>query len=61
MRTGLLALATFIWILGSESAGRKDRKISAAPSFKNRGSANGNDRDLPGDAGRFCQCPAFSA
>jgi hypothetical protein len=61
MRSGPLALAMFTWIMGSESAGRKDRKISNAPSFKNRGSVNGNDCDLYGDAGGFCQCPAFSA
>jgi hypothetical protein len=61
MRTGPLALAMFTWILGSESARRKDRETSPVPSFKNRGSADGSDRDLSGDAGRFCQCPGFSA
>ncbi len=54
MRTGPLALAMFAWILGSESGRGKS-------PFKNRSSVNGTDRDLSGDAGRFCQCPAFSA
>jgi len=54
MRTGPLALAMFAWILGSESGRGKSR-------FKNRSSVNGTDRELSGDAGCFCQCPAFSA
>jgi hypothetical protein len=61
MCIGPFALAMFTWILGSESAERKDGKISTIPSFKNRGSVNGRDRDLSGDPGGFCQCPAFSA
>jgi hypothetical protein len=59
--TGSLAIAMFTWILGGESARGKDRKISAVPSFKNRGSVNGGDCDFSGDAGSFCQCPALSA
>ena len=61
MRTGLLAVAVFTWILDSESAGRKDRKISTATGFKNRGFVDGNDRDLSRDPGGFCQCSAFPA
>jgi hypothetical protein len=61
MRTGLLALAMFIPIMGGELASREDPKISSAPSFKNRSSVNGRDFDLSGDAGNFCKCPAFSA
>ena len=61
MRTGPLALAMSTWILGSESGRRKYRKIADAPSSKNRGFANGSECDLYGDAGSFCQCPAFSA
>jgi len=61
MRTGPLALAMFTWILGGEFGGRKYRKIANAPSSKNRGSVNGSECDLYGDAGSFCQCPAFSA
>jgi hypothetical protein len=53
MCIGPLAVAMFTSILGSESAGRKDRKISTAPSFKNRGLVNGSDFDLSGDAGGF--------
>jgi len=61
MRTGPLALAMFTWILPSEFAGRKYRKIANTSSSKNRGFFNGSDCDLPGDAGSFFQCPAFPA
>ena len=61
MRTGPLALAMFTWILGSESARRKHRKIANTSSSKNRGFVNGSDCDLSGDAGSFCQRPAFPA
>ena len=61
MCTGLLALAMFTWILDSESAGERYRKTANAPSAKNRGSVNGSDCDLSGDAGGFCQRSAFRA
>jgi hypothetical protein len=61
MRTGPLALAMFTWILGGESGRRKYQKIADAPSSKDRGSVNGSECDLYGDAGSFCQRPAFSA
>ena len=61
MHAGPLARAMFTSIVASESARRNERKISPAPSFKNRGSANGRDRALSGNACDFCQCPAFSA
>jgi hypothetical protein len=61
MRTGPLAPAMFAWILGSESGRGKSQQISIASTFKIRSSVNRTDRDLSGDAGRFCQCPAFSA
>jgi hypothetical protein len=61
MRIDQLALAMFTWILGSESARRKYRKIANAPSSKNRGSVNGSNCDLSGDFGGFCQCPVFPA
>jgi hypothetical protein len=61
MRAGTLALTMFTWIVGSESARRKNRKISTAPSFKNRSSDNGRDGDLSRHPGGFCQYPAFSA
>jgi len=60
MDIGALALAGFTWILGRESSGRKDRKISTATNFKNRSSVDGGDRDLSGGSGGFCQCSAFS-
>jgi len=59
MRTALLALAMFTSILRSEFARGKYRKIANTPSSKNRGSVDGADCDLSGDAGSFCQCPAF--
>jgi hypothetical protein len=61
MRIGSLALAMFTWILRSEFARRKYRKIANTTSSKNRGSVNGSDCGLSGDAGGFCQCPAFPA
>jgi hypothetical protein len=61
MGTATLALAMFTWILRSEFARRKYRKIANISSSKNRGSVNGSDCDLSGDAGSFCQCPAFPA
>jgi hypothetical protein len=61
MRTGPLALAMFTWILGSESARRKYRKIANTSRFQNCGFFNGGDCDLSGDAGGFCECPAFPA
>jgi hypothetical protein len=61
MGTAPLALAMFTWILRSEFARRKYRKIANTSSSKNRGSVNGSDCDLSGDAGSFCQCPAFPA
>lgn len=61
MRSGPLALAMFTWILRSESARRKYRKIANAQSSKNRDFVNGSDCDLSGNAGSFCQCPAFPA
>ena len=61
MRTGPLALAMFTWILRSEFARRKYRKIANTSSSENRGFVNGSDCDLSGDAGSFCQCPAFPA
>jgi hypothetical protein len=63
MHTGPLALAMFTWILGSESARRKYGKIANTntSSSKNCGFVNGGDCDLSGDAGSFCQRPAFPA
>jgi len=60
MDIGALALAGFTWILGRESSGRKNRKISTATNFKNRSSIDGGDRDLSGGSSGFCQCSAFS-
>ena len=51
----------FTRILDSESARRKNGKISTASSFKNRGSVDGSDCDLSGDPGSLRQCPEVAA
>ena len=61
MRIAPLALAMLTWILSGEFARREDRKISNAPTSKNRCSVNGRDRDLSGGPGGFRQRPAFPA